>query len=134
AGYNKAVMAIQRKFAEEVRHREAERTYTANLTHGQLYVLRELRILFEATQEDDIKRNVNVLEKVFRGPLTRAVKRDLNQLRHNSVTGESLLTQVQQLAPKEAILKNSFARNSLKIKPGFVLNPWKTACSHDLPY
>ena len=37
------------KFAEEVRHREAERTYTANLTHGQLYVLRELRILFEAT-------------------------------------------------------------------------------------
>ena len=49
-GYNKTVMAIQRKFAEEVRHREAERTYTANLTHGQLYVLRELRILFEATK------------------------------------------------------------------------------------
>ena len=90
-GYNKAVMAIQRGFAEDVRHREAERTYTANLTHGQLYVLRELRILFEATQDEDIKQNINVLEKVLRGPLTGAVKRELNQLRRNSVTGESLL-------------------------------------------
>lgn len=90
-GYNKTVMAVLKMFAEEVRHREAERTYTANLTHGQLYVLRELRILFEATQDEDIKQNVNVLEKVFRGPLTGAVKRELNQLRRNSVTGEGLL-------------------------------------------
>jgi hypothetical protein len=45
-GYNGAVMAIQRQFTEEVRHREAERSYTASLPHGQLYVLRELRIVF----------------------------------------------------------------------------------------
>lgn len=111
-GYNKAVMAIQRKFAEDVRHREAERTYTANLTHGQLYVLRELRILFEATQDEDIKQNVNVLEKVFRGPLTGAVKRELNQLRRISVTGEGLLKTLIRMYDQHN-LKDAAAQRSL---------------------
>ena len=111
-GYNKAVMAIQRKFAEDVRHREAERTYTANLTHGQLYVLRELRILFEATSDEDIKQNVNVLEKVFRGPLTGAVKRELNQLRRNSVTGEGLLKNLIRIYDQHN-LKDAAAQRSL---------------------
>jgi len=111
-GYNKTVMAVQRKFAEDVRHREAERTYTANLTHGQLYVLRELRILFEATQDEDIKQNVNVLEKVFRGPLTGAVKRELNQLRRNSVTGEGLLKNLVRIYDQHN-LKDVSAQRSL---------------------
>ncbi|MEI6633491.1 MAG: helicase-related protein [Chlamydiota bacterium] len=114
-GYNKAVMAIQRKFAEEVRHREAERTYTANLTHGQLYVLRELRILFEATQDEDIKQNVNVLEKAFRGPLTGAVKRELNQLRRNSVTGEGLLKNLAIIYSQHS-LKDVSAQRSLAME------------------
>jgi len=110
-GYNKAVMAIQRKFAEEVRHREAERTYTANLTHGQLYVLRELRILFDTTQDEDIKQNVNVLEKAFRGPLTGAVKRELNQLRRSSVTGEGLLRNLIRIYDQHNLKDASSHRN-----------------------
>jgi superfamily II DNA/RNA helicase/HKD family nuclease len=50
-GHNKAVMAVRRAFAEEVKHREAERKHTFYFTHGQLYVLRELRILFEVTTD-----------------------------------------------------------------------------------
>ncbi|MGD9873676.1 MAG: helicase-related protein [Kiritimatiellia bacterium] len=111
-GYNKAVMAIQRKFAEEVQHREAERNYAANLTHGQLYVLRELRILFEATQDEEIKQNVNILEKVFRGPLTGAVKRELNQLRRNSVTGDGLLKNLVRIYDQHN-LKDASTQRSL---------------------
>ena len=110
-GYNKAVMAIQRKFAEDVRHREAERSFTANLAHGQLYVLRELRILYESTQEEDIKQNVNVLEKVFRGALTGAVKRELNQLRRNSVTGEGLLKNLIRIYDQHNLKDASAQRN-----------------------
>lgn len=105
-------MAVQRKFAEEVRHREAERAYTSNLTHGQRYVLRELRILFETTQDEDIKQNVNVLEKVFRGPLTGAVMRELNQLRRNSVTGEGLLKNLVRIYDQHN-LKDVSAQRSL---------------------
>lgn len=112
ADYNKAVMRVQRTFAEDVRHREAERAYTANLTHGQLYVLRELRVLYDATQDDDIKQNVNVLEKVFRGSLTGAVKRELNQLRRNSVTGEGLLRNLGRIYDQHN-LKDASAQRSL---------------------
>jgi HKD family nuclease/superfamily II DNA or RNA helicase len=89
-GYNKAVMAVHRMFAEEVKHREAERKHTFNLSHGQLYALRELRILFEATTEEEMNGNINILEKAFRGTATGAVKRELNQLRRNGVMGEAL--------------------------------------------
>ncbi len=111
-GYNRTVMAVQRKFAEDVHHREAERTFTADLTHGQRYVLRELRILFEATQDEDIKQNVNVLEKVFRGPLTGAVTRELNQLRRNSVTGAALLKNLIRIYDQHN-LKDVSAQRSL---------------------
>jgi len=112
-GYNQTVMAIQRRFAEEVRHREAERTYTANLTHGQHYVLRELRMLFEVTEDEEIKQNVNVLEKVLRGTLTGAVQRELNQLRRNSVTGDGLLKSLIRIYDQHN-LKDASTRRSLE--------------------
>jgi HKD family nuclease/superfamily II DNA or RNA helicase len=117
-GYNKTVMEVQRNFAEEVRHREAERTYSANLTHSQLYVLRELRVLFSGsatgkdTKEQDIRQNINVLEKVFRGPLTGAVKRELNLLRQNSVKGENLLKNLIRIYDQHS-LKDASARQTL---------------------
>ena len=114
-GYNKAVMAVQRTFAEEVKHREAERKHTFNLTHGQLYALRELRILFEATTEEEIKSNVNILEKAFRGALTGAVKRELNQLRRNAVPGEELYKNLIRIYDQHN-LKDVTARRSLELE------------------
>ena len=89
--YNSAVMRGQRQFAEEVKHRQAERTHTLSLSHGQNYVLRELRVLFAASIDEDQKAMINVLEKSFRGPITRAVNREVVLLRRNGVSGEPLL-------------------------------------------
>jgi HKD family nuclease/superfamily II DNA or RNA helicase len=114
-GYNKAIMAVQRTFAEEVKHREAERKHSFNLTHGQLYALRELRILFEATTEDEIKGNVNILEKAFRGALTGAVKRELNQLRRNAVTGEALYKNLIRIYDQHN-LKDVLTRRNLEFQ------------------
>ncbi|MEW6668681.1 MAG: phospholipase D-like domain-containing protein [Thermodesulfobacteriota bacterium] len=114
-GHNKEVMAVRRTFAEEVKHREAERKHSFNLTHGQLYVLRELRILFEASTEEEIKGNVNVLEKAFRSALTGAVKRELNQLRRNALTGESLYRNLIRIYDQHN-LKDVTARRSLEME------------------
>jgi HKD family nuclease/superfamily II DNA or RNA helicase len=114
-GYNKAVMAARRTFAEEVKHREAERKHTFNLTHGQLYALRELRILFEATTEEEIKGNINILEKALRRALTGAVKRELNQLRRNAGTGETLYKNLIRIYDQHN-LKDVMARRSLKME------------------
>ncbi|MBI3850568.1 MAG: helicase [Verrucomicrobia bacterium] len=89
--YNVSVMRVQRQFAEEVKHRQAERTHTLSLSHGQNYVLRELRVLFGASTDEDQKAMINVLEKSFRGPITRAVNREVVLLRRNGMSGEPLL-------------------------------------------
>jgi len=95
--YNAAVMRVLRQFAEEVKHRQAERSHTLSLSHGQNYILRELRVLFGASTDDDQKGNINVLEKAFRGPITRAVNGELLKLRKNGVTGENLLRSLARI-------------------------------------
>jgi len=97
AGYNKAVMRVKRQFVEEVKHRQAEREHTLSLTQGQRYVLRELRILFGATTDEDKKAQINILEKAFRGPITMAINRELNLLRRNGVASQELLKTLVRL-------------------------------------
>jgi hypothetical protein len=97
ASYNKAVMRVKRQFIEEVKHRQAERDHTLSLTQGQRYVLRELRIFFGATTDEDEKAQVNILEKAFRGPMLLALNRELNLLRRNGVTSQELLKTLTRL-------------------------------------
>ncbi|HME01296.1 MAG TPA: helicase-related protein [Terriglobia bacterium] len=96
-GYNAAVMRLMRQFTEEVKHRQAEREHTLSLTHGQRYALRELRVLFGAAEDEDVRGQINILEKAFRGPITTAINRELNLLRRNSVIGENLLKNLARL-------------------------------------
>lgn len=97
SGYNSAVMRVKRQFAEEVKHRQAEREHTLSLTQGQRYILREMRILFEATADEDMKGQINILEKAFRGPITTAINREINLLRRNGVGGQELLKNLTRI-------------------------------------
>jgi len=91
SGHNAAVMRVKRAFVEEVRHREVERQHTASLGLAQRYVLRELRVMFEAARDEDEKGQMRILEQAYSGPITAAVNRELNLLRRNGVTGVDLL-------------------------------------------
>jgi hypothetical protein len=84
-------MRVKRRFAEKVKHRHAEREHTLALTHGQRYALRELRVLFGVTKDEEVKARINLLERAFRQEVTSAIKRELNLLRRNGVSGEDLL-------------------------------------------
>ncbi len=95
--YNQTVMRVKRRFAEEVKHRQAEREHTLSLTQGQRYVLRELRELFRYADDEDEKAQINLLEKAFRGPITTAINRELNFLRKNSVKERVLLKSLGQI-------------------------------------
>jgi len=62
---NEHVMQIRRLFAEEVKHRESELEHSVTLTPGQKYVRKELRVVFGATTDEDLKGQINLLEQVF---------------------------------------------------------------------
>ncbi|MBW4597721.1 MAG: Eco57I restriction-modification methylase domain-containing protein [Brasilonema angustatum HA4187-MV1] len=95
--HNSTVMRLKCQFAEEVKHRQAEREFKGRLTQGQRYILRELRIFFKAIADEEVKSQVNILEKTFRACVNQAVNRELNKLRRDGFTGQELFTQLAQI-------------------------------------
>jgi superfamily II DNA/RNA helicase len=95
--HNAAVMRVKGQFAEEVKHRQAEREFNQRLTQGQRYILRELRIFFKSTTDEEVKGQVNILEKAFRLSVNQAVNRELNKLRRDGFTNKELFNQLVQI-------------------------------------
>ncbi len=95
--HNSAVMHVKRQFAEEVKHRQAEREFNQRLTQGQKYILRELRIFFKSTTDEEIKGQINILEKAFRASVNQAINRELNKLRRDGFTSQELFNQLRQI-------------------------------------
>ncbi|MFA5451557.1 MAG: hypothetical protein WC231_06180, partial [Dehalococcoidales bacterium] len=95
--YNARIMKVKNLFAEEVKHRHAERQYSGSLNQGQRYILRELRIFFNATEDEDVKAQINILEAAFRRTLNGALNKELNRLRRNGITGQALIRLLGEL-------------------------------------
>ncbi len=93
AGHNGTVMKVLKVFENEVKHRQAQLKHGLSLTTSQVYVLRELRAIFSrlADEETDLKAQVVKLEEAFKKPVTAAIRRQLNTLRRNGVTGNPLV-------------------------------------------
>ena len=116
-GYNAAVMRIKRVFIEEVKSWKSQKDHTLSLSHGQRYVLKELRIYFSVVEDEDEKAKINLLEGVFRQTgLTRAVRDELNKLRRNNVTGQNLFKS----------LSNIYLRHNLRDVQGGPRNETET--------
>jgi len=88
--HNEKVMNLKRKFEEEVKHRKISKEHVFSLSHGQRYVIRELRLLYALAREDEDKSGIQTIERAFRGPITAAVNREINRLRRNGITGNDL--------------------------------------------
>lgn len=50
-----------------------------------------LRTLFSQTEDQELREKINILERAFQATGTAAVKRELDRLRRNSVTGDHLV-------------------------------------------
>ncbi len=96
-GYNNRVNDVLKQFTVEAKKRQAELAHSTSLTHGQHYALRELRLMFSQTIDEDLKGQISILEKALRNPITIAIARELNLLRRNNVAGESLLKSLSNL-------------------------------------
>ena len=93
--HNRTVMQLKKQFDQEVQARRAERKHTVSHTRAQRYVLRELRALYDATEGEDLQRQITVLEAAFREQITRpAVRTELNRLQREGLTGMALLEQL----------------------------------------
>lgn len=95
--HNQAVVKVKELFDAEMQKRHAERYHSVNLGLGQRYVLKEIRALYEETDDEDRRTRIDILEKAFREPQTPAVIRDLNRLRKSNLSGEDLYESLTDL-------------------------------------
>ena len=87
--HNSRIAKHQKDFAAENKSRTL--FSVQQLTRAQRYILKELRIL-SSTLKDTVA--ISRLDQAFRLPLTEVIKRDINRLHRQKITGEDLLTEL----------------------------------------
>jgi Helicase conserved C-terminal domain/PLD-like domain len=98
--HNQEVMKALEFFKDEVRHRTAQQKFSMSLTVGQTYILRELRAAYsslDGDEFDDLRSQIALLEESFKQPLTAAIKKHLNSIRRNGITGKNLVRLLSDL-------------------------------------
>ena len=91
-GHNQAVTVVKAAFDSEVAARRAERAHTQALSPAQRYVRMELKALYGATQDADVRAHVAELESAFTRPgLRPAAATELNRIRRQNLAGSALL-------------------------------------------
>ncbi len=96
-GYNKHIQRIKRIFAEELKHRYAEKRHLVKLSSAQNYIISELRLMFDKTDNEDLKGQINTFEEVIRKVNRTAVKNELNKIKKNQMTGQPLIRKLTEL-------------------------------------
>ena len=104
-GHNRTVMEALRMFTDEVKHRRAQQHYSLSLSASQSYTLRELRAYYSLLEEGDtdLKAQVAKLEEAFKRPVPAAVRRQLNVLRRNGLTGKGLIGALTEIYHDHAL-------------------------------
>ena len=80
------------------------------MTQAQRYVLRELQLMYREVGDDDLREQVKILEEAYRGSISAALNRELNLLRRNGVTGDTLHERLSQLYQQHNLREQSTSR------------------------
>jgi len=96
-GYNRTIQAVKLMFDREIENRTIEIKHAIHLSISQKYVINELRVLFEKSDNDDLKAQISLLEKAFRTVDRIAINQELNKIRHNHMTGMALVNRLTEI-------------------------------------
>ena len=109
---SEVLLRAYRQFAQESQERRAELIHLPDLTQGQRYVLRELRAIFAHNESVEIRARTEQFERVFRSPLPQAVVRELNRLRRDGLSGETLLRSLTRIYHAYGLKNRVVARHA----------------------
>jgi superfamily II DNA or RNA helicase len=89
--HNRMVMNVKQKFAQEVKHRQAQLDTRAKRSPAQRYIIGELKVMYAAKDvPKDRQRKIEALEKCFSNRLTPAIRKELDTIRRERLTGAVL--------------------------------------------
>ncbi len=95
--HGRNVVTAKQLFEDEVQNRAVEREQTKSLAVSQRYVLHELRPLLSENPDEESRARILLLDTTFRGSITNAVRRELNLIRRNGLSGNALLEELGRI-------------------------------------
>ena len=104
-------MGILGIFSGETRERAAQQQFSLSLTTAQRYILRELQAVFsglEGEEPADLRDQIALLEEAFKAPLPAAIRKRLNTIRRNGITGTDLVRILSDLYHEHEMMNHDF--------------------------
>ena len=95
--FNPVLQKVKEYFIKEVVDRYIEQRHGDSITVERRYVISELKDIYEEAENDDIKAQVDLFEKVFRNITRPAVLSELKKLKRNNVKGRPLLDRLTEI-------------------------------------
>lgn len=113
--HNVTVMNVLKVFSDEVKHRRSQQQHGLSLSASQSYVLREMRAFYSNLddKEVDLKGQITRLEETFKQPVTAAIRRQLNTLRRNGVSGNPLIKALSDIYRDHGLHEQEYADRRL---------------------
>lgn len=97
AGFGTRVQEIRESFAENIRARAAAKGHSHRLSSGQKYVLDHLSEMMDREDDEGRVALLAMLKAAFTNTPTPAVRKELQRLKKNDVTGRRLVDALQEL-------------------------------------
>jgi len=95
--FNPVLQKVKDRFIKEVVDRYIELKHGGTVTAERRYVIGELEKIYDETESDDTKAQVELFEKVFRNITRPAVLSELRKLKRNHVEGRALLDRLTEI-------------------------------------
>jgi hypothetical protein len=95
--HGRHVMSAKGLFETENQNRDVGRDQSSSLGVGQRYVLNELRRLIADVTDEETRSRILLFDNVYRDAVTNAVRRELNLIRRNGLSGQSLLNELARI-------------------------------------
>ena len=85
------------RFIKEVVDRYVELKHGGTITAERRYVIGELKKIYDETESEDTKSQVELFEKIYRNITRPAVLSELRKLKRNRVEGRALLDRLTEI-------------------------------------
>jgi len=95
--FNPVLQKVKEHFIKEVVDRYVEQKLGSTITVERRYVIGELKKIYDETESDDTKAQVELFEKVFRNITRPAVLSELKKLKRNNVEGRALIDRLTEI-------------------------------------
>jgi len=95
--YSSIVHKIIDQFIKEVVERYLQQKHAITLSESQRYLINELQQIYNETDNEDLKSQIELFENVFKKVSRIAVIEELNRIKRNKMTGMALIKKLSEI-------------------------------------